>query len=49
MFESCVISARSKAVFVTAKIKSMFESCVISARSKAIHDCPPFFACLRAV
>ena len=35
-FESCVISARSKANFRICVTLGKFESCVISARSKAL-------------
>ena len=35
LFESCVISARSKAGRIEDSGLLMFESCVISARSKA--------------
>ena len=35
LFESCVISARSKAILLVAFVSHKFESCVISARSKA--------------
>ena len=34
-FDSCVISARSKAVLKSMACALVFESCVISARSKA--------------
>lgn len=35
-FESCVISARSKAEILDAMQKNGFESCVISAEFKAL-------------